>query len=299
MKKVFLKLLETNYDDAYLANLQKLKIDTDAIVEAFSHDDLLCREAILADKLFKTMACVDYNKYASPFYLGFGNPGSDILVVGKEKAFPASNSTLLIKESINNYRQWKEMADEEMFDSGQIGVVKKIGFSPLLPKAYHTLDTRRSHTWGITSSIITKVYPDKGLSLNETGKVEKSFFDSCFMTELNHIPAKYHQGNGLSPERKVFLRDPFFKSFPVVIFSARSYLKGDDTILKEVFNVDKGDRILLGKIGCQKVRELTAIKYRSGEQIIYVCDQLSGASGWSDMAITEFSKNILGDLQAS
>ena len=298
MKTELLQLLDTDYDEAYIAQL-KDNVYASAISDAFASENLSLREKHLHEKVFGTIAPSDSRKLANPYFIGFGNPNSDILVIGKEKAFPVNDWKLLIKESINNYRQWKIIAESKMFHIDQHKAIDTLGFNPLLPKSYHVGITKRNHTWSITSSIVSQVYPDKNLVVNESNDVTKSFFNNCFLTELNHIPAKYHEGSGLSAKRKEFLSHPFFKSFPAVIFSAKSYLKGDDSILKKIFHAEKDSdsRIKLDRIGRKKDKPLFIEKYVSDKQTIYVCNQLSGASGWSDISLTNFAKQISIDLR--
>lgn len=295
MKREFLQLLNTDFDEIYISRIPPPY--QDLIIEAFKSAELTQREFLLNERLFSSLEILDYKQFANPFYIGFGNPNSDILVIGKEKAFPPDNLELLIKESINNYRQWKTIIQNDLFKMNQLDVKSKIGFSPLLPKSFHTGKTKRNHTWSITASIISQVYPEKELQVNEIQDITKSFFQQCFLTELNYKPAKYHEGSGLSNERKYFLKSNFFKSFPSVIFSAKSYLKGDDKIIKELFNAKFDCVIELDKIGRDKTKPLTIEKYISDFQTIYVCNQLSGASGWTNNSLTKFAEQISIDLE--
>jgi hypothetical protein len=44
-----------------------------------------------------------FNKTANPYYIGFGNPEADLLIVGQENAFNAfDNPELMLYESVNN-----------------------------------------------------------------------------------------------------------------------------------------------------------------------------------------------------
>lgn len=297
MKREFLQLIEKKFDDIYISKFKAPY--QNLIIEAFENEDLTQRELILKEKLFSTLETVDFKQFANPYFIGFGNPNSDILVIGKEKAFPADNFNLLVKESINNYRQWKTIIQKDLINKNQLEVTSLIGFSPLLPKAFHIGKTKRNHTWSITASIISQIYPEKSLQVNETNDLTKSFFQQCFLTELNYKPAKYHEGSGLSPERMELLKSNFFMSFPSVIFSAKSYLKGDDKIIKEIFNAKFDCIIELDKIGRDKSKPLTIAKYVSDYQSIYVCNQLSGASGWTNNSLAKFAELISNDLVKS
>jgi len=297
MKAEFIQLLDTNFDEAYISQIKEI-VHVNSIREAFGMEDLVLREKYLREKLFNSVDPSAAKKFANPYFIGFGNPNSDILVIGKEKAFPADDSKLLIKESINNFCQWKAIVENNMFQMNQSDVATKLGFNPLLPKSYHSGITKRNHTWSITSSIISQIYPNENLVVNENVDIKKSFFNNCFLTELNYVPAKYHEGSGLSPVRQKFLSSPFFKSFPIVIFSAKSYLKAKDRILERIFEANEFPvkEIELDKIGKNKDKVISIKKYSSSRQQIYVCNQLSGASGWSNTSLTNLAEQIKNDL---
>ncbi len=297
MKPEFIQLLDINYDDKYISQIGDPSYA--AIIKlALAKKDLLSRESFLKEKLFKTIDSSKYKIFANPFFVGFGNPNSDILVIGKEKAFPADNSDLLIKESINNYSQWKIIVDNNFFEMNQVELATRLGFNPLLPKSFHLGKTKRVHTWSITSSIISQIFPERNLEVDESNNLKKSFFNNCFLTELNHRPARYHEGSGLDPIRQEFLKSPFFKSFPIVIFSAKSYLNGTDKTFEKLFETTQGSKreIELDRIGEEKDKVLSITKYSSLKQSIYVCNQLSGASGWTNTSLTNFASQIRNEL---
>ncbi len=298
MKEEFLKILNEDYDKKYVNQLTH----PDAINTILSQKDPFLREKKL-DDFFKSLGGdSDLNEYANPYYIGFGNPNSQILVVGKEKAFNStSNTDLLIKESINNFAHWKHIVENKLVSQVQKNICNTLGFNPLNPKVHHCGYTKRNHTWGITSEIISGVFPDEKLQLQytEDQKFRDTIFNKCFLTELNHRPARYHEGSGLSAERATLLKSDFYKTFPIVIFSAKSYLNGKIDILKNVFDINPdGESIKLGVIGKKRIREIIITKYKSKTQTIFVCNQLSGASGWSKKVTEKFSEVIKNELDA-
>jgi hypothetical protein len=297
MKQEFLRLLEANYDDKYIEGIDD-PMHAAVIRAAFANGDFNAGESFLEEYLFKVVESDECKSFANPYFVGFGNPASDILVIGKEKAFPADNVKLLIKESINNYRQWKAVVDGDLFQMDPVEIVAKLGYNPLLPKSYHSGKTKGNHTWSKTCSIISQVFPERKLIVDEGIDFKRSFFNSCFLTELNHRPAKYHEGSGLHQDRKSFLCSPFFKSFPVVIFSAKSYLRTTDNILEELFGIKSthGQEIELDRVGKNKDKPKCVTKYLTTSQSIYVCDQLSGSSGWSNKSLGNFAEEIKSDL---
>jgi len=299
MKPDFINLLSHDFDNDYLSYMEGLFGPIGcygSLVHSFQALDLLSREVALKQTLFNFLPKNGYKDFANPFFIGFGNPNSQILVIGKELAFQADNADLLIKESINNYRQWKIIVDNNLFLPDQQTVASSIGFSPLLPKAFHTGATGLNSTWGVTSKIIHGVYPDQksSLLLNELQSIDNSFFNKCFLSELNYFPSKKHEGTGLSSVRKPLLEHAFFKSFPIVIFSAKSYLSGKSnaTIISSMFNAKYQSTFALDKIGNKRPLTLSVDIYKSSQQSIFVCNQLSGQAAWSTAALTEFSKLI-------
>jgi hypothetical protein len=295
MKEEFLRLLEINLDKKYLSSLEN-EFNFFKIKNAILNKNLQLRERLIRAELDNNVDKFNLKALANPYYIGFGNPNSDILVIGKEKAFNVENTQLLIKESINNYAQWKEIIKHGMMADNQITVCEKLGFNPLLPKSFHQGKTKSNHTWSKTSLIIKNVYKDLNLSVDENSNLENSIFFKCFMTELNYIPAKYHEGTGLQENRKWLLKNSFFTSFPVVIFSAKSYLRGKEYIIDELFSAKYQKKIELDVIGSKRKRSLNIEIYKSNRQTIMVCDQLSGASGWSNHALMGFSKTISNNL---
>lgn len=72
-------------------------------------------------------------KFANPYYLGFGNKDSDLLFIGKEKAFDIYKSPKsFLHESFNNTLQWK------MIEGGRDGELK--GFDPREPRQVFSQD---------------------------------------------------------------------------------------------------------------------------------------------------------------
>lgn len=295
MNEEFLKLLKTDYDKKYLEFINLLELENGVKVQkALKNSDLLERENIIRQEVFSQITDLDWKKLANPYYIGFGNPNSKILIIGKEKAFDFNNKDLLIKESINNYIQWKEIISSYSLKENQSKVCKEIGFSPVLPKAYHSGKTKGRHTWKIISELINHISKEPKI-LEESNHLENSIFNECFLTELNYIPAKYTEGTGLTETRKQFLSQDFYKTFPIVIIGAKSYVKRKtEEQIKEIFNAKYHSDIYLDTIGKIKKRDLIIKKYKSNNQTILLCDQLSGASGWTKKALVKFAEEITG-----
>ncbi len=223
--------------------------------------------------------------FANPYFLGFGNPGADILFIGKEKAFDIYKSPKsFFYESLNNTLQWK-LIKEDKFDKNNI-------FDPRNPRKYHTKKIKSIHTWGKYAQIISGA---KTLNLKELLAEYKpeqdSLFNHCFLTEINHIPSRYSNGHSLTQERKSLLKDPFYKRFKNVVIGAKGYLKNSE--IEEIFDVKliKENEVIdsKGKLGNKNI---VINLFKSTKQQVIYCQQLSGASGWTNEAIGNLAKLI-------
>ncbi len=93
----------------------------------------------------------DFNKIANPYYIGFGNPEADLLIVGQEKAFNAfNNPELMLYESINNSFQWSKIVNNK-------GDLSEINFDPRNPRNHHKKGRPGNHTWS-KYSILTDAF---------------------------------------------------------------------------------------------------------------------------------------------
>lgn len=269
LKKEFLEILENTFPSEREHEWSKLKIKVTAINQL--------------------------PNLANPYFIGFGNPEADILILGKEKGFDIYRGTdLFIKESINNTLHWKLL---ENFSDDNSSFAKENGFNPRLPRYYKYGNLSLRHTWSLYAQIVSKL---KNLSISgkelfqEEKNVEKSLFNFCFISEINHIPSKYSNGGRLDDSRKVLLKEEFYKKFPYVIIGAKSYLM-DKKLIPEIFNVKFDSDVLLGK---NKARELRADLYTSKKQKIIVVDQLSGAAGWTNEALEKLVTNLKAERGA-
>lgn len=291
-KSEFHKLLKTNYDDKYLKYLLDENSLSAKEYEEISNifitsKDLKEREHELK-KYFEGKK--ELERFGNPFYIWFGNPNSDILVIWKEKAFnPDDDQSLLIKESINNYSQWKTIVDHNLSKLTDDEINDMIGFSPQLPTVYHNEWKGRNHTWWM----INRLTNVDGIVIEDD---VSPMFRKCFLTELNHIPSKYSKWSWgkLIQVRKDFLSHSFYKTFPIVIIWAKTYLKKETKdILSDIFEIDNSfEEIYLWEIGKTRKRGFYIEKFKSKKQTIYVCNQLSGSTWWSDDILRTFRDEL-------
>ncbi|MGM0579759.1 MAG: hypothetical protein ACQETL_03710 [Bacteroidota bacterium] len=230
----------------------------------------------------------EFNKVANPYYIGFGNPDADLLIVGQEKAFNAfNNPELMLYESINNSFQWSKIIENN-------GDVSEINFDPRNPIKHHDKGRSGNHTWSKYSILTDAFYGINSCHENmkkywnqNTGD---TLFDKAFTTELNVTPAASNSGLNLTKEREELLSNPFFKKFKVVVFAIGS--PSNKEVVKKIFSEAKFENHDLGSYGTNKKREVAISKNTS--QIIVICNQLSGSSGWKNEHIVALGERLRG-----
>ncbi|RED95560.1 hypothetical protein [Marinoscillum furvescens] len=134
------------------------------------------------------------NATENPYYIGFGNPNSDVLIVGQEKAIEKSNQEQILSESIDNPKQWYQIITEGIFELDyrfyQNGHFK----NPLHP---YSVKPKRGNTWNQYQQLLEVIYPT--LIENE---INNSFLLHSFITEVNHEVSPRSLGYQNNPIRK-------------------------------------------------------------------------------------------------
>jgi hypothetical protein len=278
------ELLEINWEKKYreyidVLNFKDLNLKSN-FLELLNQSDSLLREKQWSNIYVKLINVEEIYKLSNPFYIGAGNPNSNILFLGKEKAFDiVQRPELLIKESVNNILHWNYIQNNPNADD----LLNSLGYNPLFPRGYHNQNLRPRHTWGLYSQIIAGLEnKDKKELFEETNNLTNSLFNYCFTSELNHIPSKYSQGRKLIGARKELLKNKFFRRFNKIIVGAKGYVElneltellGTSAVFKE---------ITLGRNNGRVIKAFLCIDNQ--RKIIY-CDQLSGSAGWTNEAIT-------------
>jgi|GEM_PF-2236501 hypothetical protein len=282
MKKL-LEELEQKYIEYILTQTTVNDILKSEFINLLKNNNSLEREDLWRN-LQLNAPINNIEKLANPFYLGFGNPHSNILFVGKEKGFNTDqHSELFIKESINNTLHWKFIFDnnENLNNINQFDIQNQLGFNPIFPKIYHNKKFHPRHTWGLYSKIANGVELNNSTKLNESQIFNNSFFSKCFLTELNHIPSAYTNGLNMIEERRLFFMNDFYRSFTKVVIGAKGYLTIPQ--IRQLFEINNdGEEII---IGANKQREFRIIKFVDNGKTYIYCDQLSGAAGWTNDAL--------------
>lgn len=281
LKKFQKELID--YQNRYIDFLKNdIKLDQeikDQIIELLEESNLERREKLWSSFKITFNQIKQLPKLANPYYLGYGNPDSEILFIGKEKAFDIFKSpNLFLHESINNLRQWEIKLANPLVDD--------LVFNPSNPILFHQerkYKVKKRSTWGFYKNIVEKISLVK---VNEEKVTNENFFTKCFTTEINHIPSKYSNNLSSNEVRKVLLSEPFFKSFKYVIIGAKGAINQNQ--IKQYFDFSEVKNIFLDE---NKKFECTVFKNQN--QKIILCNQLSGAAGWTNIAIENLIKTIL------
>jgi len=201
---------------------------------------------------------------ANPFFVGYGNPNAELLIIGKELGFDKTKNTQFYNESIQNILLWENILKER-------SPVEVQHFnSPRMP--YHgNIPKSSGHTWRLYKDLIKTLYHTDTL------------FDNCFITEYNHKPAPRSEGKQkLIKERKDLLKHDFYKKFKSVINTARSY---DEGYTEEIFDVNWKFNIELdGR------KSLKALFFAKDDRRVILTSQLSGLAGWSKNALHQLAE---------
>lgn len=277
----FLEIINNKYEEKYIDYLNELenKPLSKRLVAILREKNLSKRLEMWKNFTIKLNEIKDVKYLSNPFYIGYGNPNAEILFLGKEKAIDVAGSPeIFFHESINNILQWEQLSignDEDL----------KLEFNPLCPQSYHKEKNnhtiKKRDTWGMYAEIV------KGISSNEEISHD-NFFDYCFTTEVNFIPSKYSDHLKLHSERTELLQRQFYKNFKYVIIGAIGSI--DTEKINEIFGDCLKSEPL--KIGENKSREIKITVFKNEDQKIILCNQLSGAAGWTTDAIKELIKEI-------
>lgn len=216
---------------------------------------------------------------ANPFFIGYGNPDSEILIIGKELGFdPQSEYQQFYRESMINITLWKNILD------GNIGEQE---FNPRRP---YEMSQKSGHTWSWYKKLVNGLLASHGSEANASDH----FLDHCFITEFSWIPGKASHGRKsinteVLDQRLEMLQHPFFQSFKFVINTARAY-----DIHRRTEDVLFPDSRLVSSIpetnGNRKNR-IKSFFYTRNDQKIVLTSQLSGRV-WTNEKLYELIKML-------
>jgi hypothetical protein len=283
MKNEFIELIKNNGEEKYVAYLSELaeKELAEKVIGLLQVKNLDERIKKWNDFEVKLSEIKNLHLLSNPYYIGYGNPNSDILFLGKEKAFDITNSpALFLHESINNNKQWEYLIENCNTD---------LEFNPLFPQKYFgdNYKIKHTHTWGIYHKLVKGITENLDVT-TELEVLENNFFNHCFTTEVNHIPSKYSSNLKSIDPRKELLQHTFYKSFKYVIIGAIGSI--DKEQIEEIFSCFKVKEVRLNKEGVKKERKIDV--FQNDTQKIILCNQLSGAAGWSNEEIANLISEI-------
>lgn len=270
-KKSYIDLIANKENDLE----EKLKEDFMAILQ----EPNLNKRSEMWEKLRVPLNQIqNLKKLANPFYIGFGNPESDILFIGKEKAFNiTANPRAFLNESINNIEQWNLLSKNKTLE---------LEFNPQNPARFYIENYNHKikgrDTWGFYKEITNKLL---GKNIDDS-----TLFENCFSTEINHIPSKKTKDLTSSKIRHEFLKsEDFYKTFKYVIIGAKGSVSIDK--IQEIFNAKQiASDFEIGK-NKTKTFSIDIFLNDNGHRIV-LCNQLSGAAGWTNDALAQFIKKI-------
>lgn len=183
-------------------------------------------------------------------FIGYGNPSSRILVLGKEITWELGSGEYLHYCQMN-FEQWKknlEPQDSIVVESEVLypddGITTKAweNFNPLYPHylkynkpARGKKDENKklilaTSNYGVTSTWYNYQKLVQQIIGYQSPVID--FLKYAFISELNELTRRNNNDNtreddknikGSISERFPLLNEPFFKSFPVIIFAGRPY----------------------------------------------------------------------------
>ena len=169
----------------------------------------------------------DRTKISNPFYIGFGNPNSEILLIGKEKAFDIENKEILKYESIENPSEWNYYVENSIdYNKDKFSKESRYYLNAFYP--YEKVNNG-GDTWAKYESLVNRILQKDRIKYND-------FFKDAFLTEVNYVPSKQSQIKKFDEKlRKDFLKHPFYRNFKITILACADYL--DQEEIEEIFDM--------------------------------------------------------------
>ena len=254
------------------------------------------------------------DKISENEYLGLGNPDSNILLVGNEKALGKSDKSIIKHELDLNVSHWLDIINKfnnlhDPFDKELLNRQNSFEkFNPFNPLLYNITAKRvkgkSGHTYYGMNRLINRYEAIN--NLNPTNIFEESFaantFSKVFLTELNATPARSSsQANfnlkafRASSRYKMMtstLGEHFFNSFKTVILYC-----GKNN--KYVGNIDSQERLDIIRIfnpnlnhtDLKNTGDIKFYEPRNNGPRVILCRHLS--SGFSNILANELASLIL------
>ena len=206
-------------------------------------------------------------------FIGFGNPNSKILFVGKECGLDLTNQVdkfVYEKSNKPNWEHWSQNIKDTPITPESIPVWKDSNeYNPLFPYKGDSLPACNG-TWNNYSKIVSQLF-------SEMVTESSPFHQFSFLTELNDLVMKFSTHseevqNAINRRCANLLSKPFFRQFPIVIVGCGHYVPEYNVNLEEVFDQKwDGSTISVGKNEWINV-------HRNGNRILIHTRQLSMCS---------------------
>jgi len=180
----------------------------------------------------------DVKTTPNPFYIGFGNPNSEIVIFGKEKGFKATELVQLKYESINNPTEWKSYIDKGISINLNKFEIPDIHYSLYINSFYPYKGKQKGgHTWSKYQKLMRNIYPDIKFD-------ECDFFKECFISEINHDPSKESIIKLYADKKRLnLLKHDFYKK-KVIILACGDYLNKKENIETQFLQFSSGIHFL-------------------------------------------------------
>lgn len=174
-----------------------------------------------------------FNGIAPSNYIGQGNPGANILIVGKETT--TTEEPFVTFETFDNFSTWQKNRKNQIDFSGipdwetaNLPLDEK--YNPLFPYNSHRVGW--SKTWDAYQRLVNHLLPT---DMKAKSGQQYNFWQYSFITELSTNNMNYSRPNVKTAEsvharlNGIFQQD-FFQDFPIIIFAVFRY--------KDWYNID-------------------------------------------------------------
>src|SRR5690606_9536009 len=159
------------------------------------------------------------NVKTNPFYIGFENPNSKILIVGQEKAIKSNNEIQIKAESLDNPKQWNYLVENNIEDLDYKFYSDFHFKNPLHP---YDGKPSKGNTWLQYQKLINLIFPDFICERNN------SFLLNSFITEINHQVSPKQLGYQKDENRESINNHIFYKSFNIIVLAIGRYLTNSE-----------------------------------------------------------------------
>lgn len=181
----------------------------------------------------------NFKESAPNNYIGQGNPGANVLIVGKETT--TIEEPFVTIETFDNFATWQknqrnQIDFSDVPDWGTANLPLSEKYNPLFPYNSHCVGW--SKTWDGYQKFINHLLPADMVA--KRGQ-HYNFWQYSFITELSTNNMNYSRKNNLTADsvntrlNGIFQQD-FFQQFPVIIFAVFRYYDWYKIDIEKCFN---------------------------------------------------------------